>query len=250
MTIEAHGFDAPVEATEIRPATVGSAVQFLCTDTGAVRTRNEDNLLARPQVGLWVVCDGMGGHDAGDYASGHIVGALDALVLPARHGARIRSIRHCLGQSNRHLQHYAHQHSFAHVGSTVVALCVKGRRAAVIWVGDSRAYRLRDERLRQISRDHSVAEELAGIGLAQAGENPGAITRAIGAGPELVIDLAVLESRPGDIWLLCSDGVSGVLRDAEMVTLLREARDPANALVAGAIEAGSRDNCTAVVVRL
>jgi len=250
MNTEPRGFGAP-DADPDRQATVARpAFQFLCTDTGAVRTRNEDNLLARPEVGLWAVCDGMGGHDAGDYASGHIVAALEALALPARHGERIRAIRHCLQQCNRHLLEYAREHAFEHVGSTVVVLCVLGRRAALIWVGDSRAYRLREARLRQISRDHSVAEEMAGIGLAQAGGNAHAITRAIGAGPDLVIDLAVLESRPGDVWLLCSDGVSGVLRDPEIFSLLEEARDPATALVASAIEAGSNDNCTAVVVRL
>ncbi|PKL96506.1 MAG: hypothetical protein CVV18_01470 [Gammaproteobacteria bacterium HGW-Gammaproteobacteria-8] len=229
---------------------VGKVSQFLCTDTGVVRTRNEDNLLARPEVGLWVVCDGMGGHDAGDYASGHIVDALDALVLPPRHGERVQAIRRCLGECNRHLLEYAQAHGFAHVGSTVVVLCMQDRRAAVIWVGDSRVYLLRNQHLRQVSRDHSVAEELADCGLIQPGENLSAITRAVGAAPELLTDLALLESRPGDTWLLCSDGVSGVLSDSAIASLLCTASDPAGALVAAAIEAGSRDNCTALVLRM
>jgi len=221
--------------------------QYLLTDAGSVRERNEDDLLAWPEHGIWAVCDGMGGHDAGDYASGYIVSELAGLRLPARHGNRIKAIKRCLRDCNRHLIEYAQANGFAHVGSTVVVLCLQQRRAALIWVGDSRAYRLRDQRLQMISRDHSVAEEM-GVHAARAYSN--AITRAIGATAQLSIDMVCRESRRGDVWLLCSDGVSGVLDDAEMRSLLEQADDPAAEMVGLAIQSGSSDNCTAVVVRV
>jgi len=229
---------------------VASVEQFLLTDAGSVRERNEDDLLARPDQGLWAVCDGMGGHDAGDYASQHIVGRLAALPLPARHGNRMQAIRRCLRQCNSHLVDYARANGFDHVGSTAVVLCLQGRRAALIWVGDSRAYRMRDGRLRMISRDHSVAEEMAELGAQQVVDCPSAITRAVGATDRIKIDIACLESRPGDVWLLCSDGVSGVLEPAEISSVLTDAEDPAADLVRRAIDSGSSDNCTAVVVKV
>lgn len=224
--------------------------QFLLTDTGAVRERNEDDLLARPEDGIWAVCDGMGGHDAGDYASGYIVGQLAALQLPARHGNRTQAIKRCLRQCNRHLVDYARANGFDHVGSTTVVLCLQGRRAALIWVGDSRAYLLRGRRLRMISRDHSIAEEMAALGAQEVVDFPGAITRAVGATQQLHVDMVCLESRPGDVWLLCSDGVSGVLDAGQMRAVLEESADPAAELVRRAIDSGSSDNCTAVVVRV
>lgn len=224
--------------------------QFLLTDAGVVRERNEDDLLARPEHGVWAVCDGMGGHDAGDYASQHIVDRLSALKLPARHGNRMQAIKRCLRQCNRHLLDYAQSNGFEHVGSTAVVLSLQGRRAALIWIGDSRAYLMRDGRLRMISRDHSVAEEMAALGAQQVVDCPSAITRAVGATTNIKIDMACLESRPGDVWLLCSDGVSGVLDSDEMRTILEDAANPAETLVRRAIASGSSDNCTAVVVKM
>ena len=224
--------------------------QFFLSDAGAVRERNEDDLLALPEHGIWAVCDGMGGHDAGDYASSHIVDQLARLRLPARHGNRIQAIRRCLRDCNRHLVEYARANGFEHVGSTAVVLCLQRRRAALIWVGDSRAYRLRGKRLRLISRDHSVAEEMAALGASGNLPYASAITRAVGATARLITDMVCLESRPGDVWLLCSDGVSGVLDTEEMRAILERAIDPAAELVQRAIDSGSRDNCTAVVVRV
>lgn len=229
---------------------VAGVNQFLCTDTGVVRERNEDDLLARPDQGVWAVCDGMGGHDVGDYASQYIVGRLSALRLPDHQGNRMQAIKRCLRQCNRHLVDYAEANGFEHVGSTAVVLCLQGTRAALAWIGDSRAYRMRDRRLRMISRDHSVAEEMAAIGAESVLDCPGAITRAVGATARIEIDMVCMESRPGDVWLLCSDGVSGVLDAEVMEGILRDAEDPADELVQSAIAAGSSDNCTAVVVRV
>lgn len=224
--------------------------QFLCTDTGAVRSRNEDALLALPEFGLWVVCDGMGGHDAGDYASRNIVSRLQAARFPAHPGGRVRIFEQCLRQSNADLVAYTHSNNFDCVGSTAVGLMLQYSRATVVWVGDSRAYRLRDHRIRLISRDHSVAEENADRGVSIEDEHSGAITRAIGVTPEVEIDLMSSQSLSGDIWLLCSDGVSGSLEECAMAEIMQNSPDPARDLVDQAIDQGSRDNCTAIVIRL
>lgn len=224
--------------------------QFLCTDTGAVRSRNEDDLLALPEVGLWVVCDGMGGHDAGDYASRYIVSHLQSGQFSGHPGHRLRRFEQCLRESNAHLLDYTRSNGFDCVGSTVVALLLQYGRATVVWVGDSRAYRLRDHRIRLISRDHSVAEENADRGVRMDEGYSGALTRAVGVTPDVEIDLMSSQSRSGDTWLLCSDGVSGSLEEGAMTEILQNSPDPARDLVNQAIEQGSRDNCTAIVVRL
>jgi serine/threonine protein phosphatase PrpC len=224
--------------------------QFLHTDTGAVRSHNEDDLLALPDRNLWVVCDGMGGHDAGDYASSDIVSRLRHVRASGAAGSRIRDIERCLLDSNAHLLEYTQTQGLSCVGSTVVALVLGGNRATVLWAGDSRAYRLRDHRLRLISRDHSVAEEYAERGVAVDDGYSGAITRAVGVIPELEIDIISGQTRPGDVWLLCSDGVYGSLQDQAMAQIMRESDDPARDLVEQAIEQGSSDNCTAIVLRL
>ncbi|MFP4275881.1 MAG: PP2C family protein-serine/threonine phosphatase [Wenzhouxiangella sp.] len=224
--------------------------QFLHTDTGAVRSHNEDGLLALPDRKLWVVCDGMGGHDAGDYASSHIISRLRHIRVSRAAGSRIRDIERSLGDSNAHLLEYTRAQGLNCVGSTVVALVLDRDRATVLWVGDSRAYRLRDHRLRLISRDHSVAEEYAERGVPVEEGYSGAITRAVGVIPELEIDMISSQTRPGDVWLLCSDGVYGSLQDQAMAQIMRDSDDPARDLVELAIEQGSSDNCTAIVLRL
>lgn len=227
-----------------------TATHFLHSDTGVVRSRNEDDLLALPEIGLWVVCDGMGGHDAGDYASHHIVSRLSQVPFPEHAGSQIRALERSLQESNAHLIDYTSSQGMDCVGSTVVALMLKDVRATVIWIGDSRAYRLRNQCIRMISRDHSVAEEQAEQGVAVNDELSSAITRAVGVMPEFDIDLMVSQSCAGDTWLLCSDGVSGSVEEHQMAQILMTSHDPARELVDQAIKQGSRDNCTAVVVRI
>lgn len=227
-----------------------SIAQFLCTDTGVVRSRNEDALLALPELGLWAVCDGMGGHDAGDYASGYIVSRLHELPDLSHPGSRVRAIEQCLLESNRHLIAYTREQGAEYVGSTVVALMLDARSATVIWVGDSRAYRFRAGAVRLMSLDHSVAQEQADRGIAIDDESPNAITRAIGVMDELKTDLISSEVCRGDAWLLCSDGVSGSVEQIAMARIVESGADPARELVELAIQNGSRDNCTAIVLRI
>jgi serine/threonine protein phosphatase PrpC len=222
------------------------------THQGHFRSRNEDALLDRSEQGLWVVCDGMGGHEAGDYASQWIVNALASLSLSDQLATSIHSVRRCLKDCNDHLVEYARRKGMGQIGSTVVALLIQSGRAVVLWAGDSRAYRLRLGRFRQVTDDHSYAEEMARTtGRRPAPGEPGSevITRAVGAGDELDLDSLVLEVRRGDRWLLCSDGVSGSVDPFRLEELLAgDLAEAAEALVDEALENGSRDNCTAICV--
>ena len=222
------------------------------THQGHFRSRNEDALLDMPERGLWAVCDGMGGHEAGDYASQWIVRELAALRLSAHLATSIHRLKRCLQDCNAHLLDYANRRGLGQIGATVVLLLIQSGRSVVIWAGDSRAYRLRLGRFRQVTDDHSYAEEMArATGQRPEPGQPGSevITRAVGAGDELELDCLVLEARGGDRWLLCSDGVSGSVDRYRLEELLsRDLNEGAEALVDEALENGSRDNCTAVCV--
>ncbi|WP_164708204.1 PP2C family protein-serine/threonine phosphatase, partial [Pseudomonas viridiflava] len=132
------------------------------TDAGKVRARNEDAFLDSPQHGLWVVADGMGGHQGGDVASQLIVASLAELPVQEGFDERLKGIRQCLHWLNRRLGQeltVTAGHHDSIMGSTVVALMVEGNRAACIWAGDSRCYLWRGQRLYQLSKDHSLQQQ-------------------------------------------------------------------------------------------
>jgi len=229
------------------------------TEAGKVRARNEDAFLDAPQQGLWVVADGMGGHQGGDIASQLIVSSLAQLPVQADFDERLKGIRQCLHWLNRRFGQELTVTAGRRdniMGSTVVALLVAGKRAACIWAGDSRCYLWRGQRLYQLSKDHSLLQQLIDeqqMSIEQASNHPSAhaLTRAIGAAEHLTLDVLELEVYPGDAFLLCSDGLyqglgSDVLGDAlsliaPQVALAR--------LFDGALRGSARDNLTAVVIR-
>lgn len=193
------------------------------TDPGKVRARNEDAFLDSPQHGLWVVADGMGGHQGGDIASQLIVASLAELPQHEDFDERLKAIRQCLHWLNRRLGQELTVTAGRHdsiMGSTVVALLVEGNRAACIWAGDSRCYMWRGQRLYQLSKDHSLQQQLIDeqqMSLEQAAAHPAAqaLTRAVGAAETLTLDVLELEVYPGDVFLLCSDGLyQGLSSDA------------------------------------
>ena len=205
------------------------------TDVGPVRSRNEDAYLVQPQRGLWAVADGMGGHAFGDLASRAVVDALAALPPPVNMADFIASARASLSHVNQALRGSALERHVPVIGSTVVALLACGRDAASLWAGDSRIYLYRQGRLQQLTRDHSQAEEL----------------RAIGAADAIEFDVAPLVVRDGDVFLLCSDGLSNPVDEQAIATVLANAdcERAAQELIAMALANGGRDNVTAVVVR-
>lgn len=228
------------------------------SDTGKVRARNEDAFLDQPQQGLWVVADGMGGHQAGDLASRLIVESLAELPTGLDFEDRLDAVRDCLHRINRHLSlglTLTGETQDLLVGSTVVALLAEGSQVACLWAGDSRCYLLRGRQLFQLSRDHSLLQQLVaerGMSPAEAAQQPGAhaLTRAVGAAEELQLDILELESLPGDVFLLCSDGLYQDL-DHDLLTaaLLRPSPQLAlQRLFELALAGPARDNLSAVVI--
>ena len=221
---------------------------------GHVRGLNEDACLARPDLGIWAVADGMGGHDSGDYASALIVRELGRVRRPASARELLQDVDEALVRCNRALLERGREGELS--GSTIVALLVFGANYAAIWAGDSRLYRLRDGRLEQLTRDHSYVQELVDSGQLtpqQARVHPLAnrITRAIGADVELRLDVVDGRLEPEDSFLLCSDGLTGMVGNEAIAANMADA-DPEAAvdrLIEAALAAGGTDNITAIVVR-
>ncbi len=229
-----------------------------CTHVGTVRKVNEDSWLERPEIGLWVVADGMGGHRAGDLASQTVVASLRDLAPPTSREALLLDLQQNLRAVNEHLQGVAAENPERGIIGTTVAILVGFRNQAIcVWVGDSRIYLCRDRQLRQLTRDHSQVEELVKLGLldrAEAESHPASnvITRAIGAAEELKIDMVSGELHEQDVYLLCSDGLSKVVPEAEIGEILqtRGCDEAAGSLIDRALNYGARDNVTAVVVHV
>ncbi len=213
------------------------------SDVGRVREINQDAFIERPEVGVWAVADGLGGHHHGEVASRMVCDALADLVPDSDFEDVLEGASRRLCEMNEYLR----ESPSAPVdsGSTVVALFARGRRCAVLWAGDSRMYRLRDGQLEQLTHDHSLAA-LDPVG---HGESH-LVTRAVGGEPELALDLRRDQVAGGDRFLLCSDGLTGVLPEAEIRVRMGDpnVRDAVDGLISATLEGGAPDNVTALVV--
>jgi protein phosphatase len=221
---------------------------------GLVRETNEDAYLDRPERGLWAVADGMGGHEAGDLASASVVAALDALPQCDRPSDRVTAAREALQRVNRELRGEALRREVPLIGSTVVALLDCGNYCAYLWAGDSRLYLYRGRRLKLLTRDHSQLEELKARGEYSAEEAAAAqnlITRAVGAVDAFELDGGGVPVADGDIFLLCSDGLTNHVGDDDIAAALAssDCRVAADTLLDLALKGGGRDNISIVVVR-
>jgi serine/threonine protein phosphatase PrpC len=227
------------------------------TTTGRQRRVNEDAYLSLDDLGLWLVADGMGGHTRGDIASRLIVDAFEGVVRPDSLEDFALEVKARLTMANQRMRDEAHRAGFEQLmGSTVVAFLVYKREWICLWAGDSRAYLLRDGRLTQITRDHSVAEELVQRGelrREQAASHPSAnrITRAVGTQDQLVVDQYRSYLRDGDAVLLCSDGLTKEVSDDEVAAILDDydCDEASEELVELTLERGARDNVTVAVIR-
>jgi serine/threonine protein phosphatase PrpC len=237
------------------------------TDVGKKRKHNEDSFLVDDGLGLYVVADGMGGHAAGEVASAQAV----------------KSIREALTEGRPLLESFAASptpESREHVatlmetailkacndiyalatsdtgkrgmGTTVVALLVAGKKAVVGHVGDSRVYLFRNGRAHQLTEDHTIIQEQLKRGLitkeqVPTAENKNVITRAVGIQPSVAVDTLVTDVLPGDLFMLCSDGLHGYLTEDELPSLLSQEKDKlADLLVDLALQRGGKDNVTAI----
>ncbi len=225
------------------------------SDTGRQRAANEDSLFVRSP--LFVVADGMGGAQAGEVASSTAADAFKSSERgPEAPEAYLRGI--AVG-ANRRIHELAQADAArSGMGTTLTAALLDDEELSIAHVGDSRAYRLRDGELRLLTSDHSLVEELRRQGRLtdeQAEDHPqrSIITRALGPEPEVEVDTMTYRARPGDVYLLCSDGLTTMLREPAIAAALREAAslDEAVArLIAEANHAGGRDNITVVAFRL
>ncbi|MDH3316156.1 MAG: protein phosphatase 2C domain-containing protein [Gammaproteobacteria bacterium] len=227
------------------------------TDVGMVRDINEDAYLDRPDMGFWAVADGMGGHTAGDVASGMICEALNALEPPQSLSGFVDEVESQLLRVNDKLRAIAKGNESQTIGSTVAALVARGRHAICIWAGDSRIYRCRAGQIVQITQDHALVEELVEKGILtrlQASTHPqgNLVTRAIGATDALKLDLEIVELQPGDIFVICSDGLDKELKPTEILQIAQRQNDRSlsDTLVDLALSRGSRDNVTVVTVHI
>ncbi len=230
-----------------------SLASTAATHPGAVRKRNEDSLVERPDLGLWAVADGAGGHGSGDVASHAIKVALEDIPPGLSAAEMLAQVRLRLGAVNTVLRARAAERGGGMIASTVVVLLVRGEHYAALWAGDSRIYLLRGGVLARITHDHSLVQELVDAGSlaaedAEAHPQANVITRAVGAEIELVLDKSAGRIFPGDLFLLCSDGVFKELSEAEMAALMGQGCD-AKRITDLAVEAGGRDNVSVVTVR-
>lgn len=226
------------------------------THVGLVRKINEDSCLDDSARRLWAVADGMGGHTLGDFASQTVVEALAQIPSADKLASVVADARIRLQAVNRQLRAEAALRGAQIIGSTVVVLLAGDGYCGYLWAGDSRLYRYREGRLTLLTRDHSQVEELmsAGTITAEAAIHHPArnmITRAVGAADTLDLDEHILEISDGDMFLLCSDGVSNEVSEAEMRAALAtgNCRQAAEVLIDIALNHGGSDNISAVVVR-
>ncbi|MFT8674396.1 MAG: protein phosphatase 2C domain-containing protein [Acetobacter sp.] len=227
------------------------------TDAGPKRRHNEDRLLNRPDIGLWAVADGAGGHQAGDVAATTVIDALDALPGLSSAPEMLGAIRHAVTVADTSLrQEAARRGSDVVIATTLVCLVIRNGHFACLWAGDSRAYLYRGGSLSQITQDHSLVQELVDAGQispenAESHPHANIITRAIGAGEdELVLDKVIGKLHPGDGFLLCSDGITKTLNAAEIGAALSVMPDldPTAMLIGAALAQKATDNVTAVVI--
>lgn len=245
---------------------------FGITDVGLKRSHNEDNFYRSDELGIYLVADGMGGHAAGEVASNK---AIECISEFAERFEKDRSLTWPFGYDSRLTEegnalitgiHLANQTlckmqqqraELSGMGTTLAAMRITGNTALLAHVGDSRIYRLRDDQFELLTSDHSWVNEQLQKNIITAEEARthryrNVITRALGNRTELEIDTRVEEIRPNDTFLLCSDGLSGMLEDHTIEAVLRtypdSIRSAANTLVARANESGGHDNICVVLV--
>ena len=223
---------------------------------GRVRQVNEDACLDQSEHGLWAVADGMGGHTLGEFASSLAVQALMGLPAAKDLEQRVSAALVWLQEVNRQLRTEALRRDVPLIGTTIAALLAAGNSCSCLWAGDSRIYLYRAGRLRQLTRDHSQLEAVRSRHISRSDETlarPRAnlITRALGAEDALHIDRTNIELRDGDIFLLCTDGLSNEVSELsiEQALLPGVCHQACDALIDMALDREARDNITAVVVR-
>jgi protein phosphatase len=252
------------------PATTASVPMTIeihaAVDPGRARSNNEDSVATDDQVALAVLADGMGGYNAGEVASSmatsFIQTELGRWLREASSQASDAEVRRamdiCVDNANRAIFNAANSNpQYAGMGTTLVVAVFRDDRVLLGHVGDSRCYRLRAGRLQQITRDHSLLQEQIDAGLitpeqAAFSANKNLVTRAVGVEDTVLLETHQHEVQPGDVYLMCSDGLSDMLDDAGIAQVL-QAHDSletsSRALIDAANDAGGKDNISVILVR-
>src|SRR6201747_72957 len=240
---------------------------FSATDTGRARNNNEDSVAVDDATALVVLADGMGGYNAGEVASSmateFIKSELGRWLSEASENATDTDVRRamdiCVDNANRAIFNAANSNpQYAGMGTTLVVGVFRDARLLMGHVGDSRAYRLRASRLTQITHDHSLLQEQIDAGLITAEQaafsaNKNLVTRAVGVEDTVLLETHLHDVLPGDIYLLCSDGLSDMLDDESIAQLLMGAEtlpEAAGALIDAANDAGGKDRISGVLGRV
>jgi len=228
----------------------------VASDTGRRRRRNEDNYVVAPP--LFGVADGMGGAQAGEVASQLAASALEAGDPEALEGTtRLDAL---IQEANRRIYDRASTDPTASgMGTTMTVALVEGMTVAIGHVGDSRAYLVRDEQMEQLTEDHSLVNELLKTGKLSEEEahvhpQRSVITRAVGTDPDVDVDGFTIDAEEGDVFLICSDGLSDMVEDEQILEVLHQNRDDLDRavkeLVSAANKGGGEDNITAIAFRI
>ena len=233
---------------------------FGITDVGLKRTNNEDAFVLRPDLGFWAVADGMGGAAAGEVASRIFVEtATEAFASDCTEETQMERVKSAFTMANkRMLDHVAVQPEHAGMGCTAEILAIAADEVIIGHVGDSRTYRLRSGVLKQLTLDHSLVQEQINKGIISAAEARAhsmrnVILRAVGVKETVELDILKGKGFPGDVFLLCSDGLTDMIDDAQVLSCMgggQGLETIAGRLVKRAKEAGGKDNITVVLVRI
>lgn len=228
------------------------------THVGLIRKVNEDSILVRDDCGLLVVADGMGGHEAGDVASARVVEALRQLPVTDGLDNMVEGAVVALKGVNQDLIDLAGAADGSRsIGSTVVGVVVSDGEFRCFWAGDSRAYRIRDNQIVQLTRDHSLVQDLVDVGMLHPNDavdhpNSNIITRAVGVAEDLRIDTVGGDARPGDQFLLGSDGLTRLVDDGELAAELTSSPPAvaAEKLLETVLARGAPDNVSIIIARV
>jgi serine/threonine protein phosphatase Stp1 len=236
-------------------------MRFECasrTHVGLKRKINEDSILVDTERGVWAVADGMGGHEAGEVASRTVVEALRDMPRAENLDDLAAAAQEALAEANRRLIALARSTAVQRtIATTVVGLAILGSAFRCFWMGDSRAYLFRDGAIMRISHDHSLVQSLVDAGMlepeeAETHENANVVTRAVGVAHAVEVDVVSGEVRPGDQFVLASDGLTHVVRDDELAAELERAapEEAVDNLIDLVLARGAPDNVSIIIVRL
>jgi serine/threonine protein phosphatase PrpC len=227
------------------------------THVGMVRKVNQDSYAERTDLGVWAVADGMGGHEAGEVASATVTDSITNLTSNETFEEMLDAVQQSIIEANRQLLVHAESYDSQRApGSTVVVLLIRDDRGALVWIGDSRIYRRRDKVVEQLTRDHSHVQDLVDQGVileSEAESHPMAnvITRAVGISEPLEIETRLINVRPDDQFLLCSDGLSRLVNNDELESMManKDSEEVTQSLLHTALVRGARDNVTLICVK-